>query len=148
MCRSSSAASALHALLLVLLLTACASTPGGSAATLYERLGGHAGIDALALDLLERSAADPRIRGDFAEADIVNLHERLVEQLCALSGGPCLYRGRDMRAAHLGLGITEADFNALVENLVDAMTARGLPIATQNALIALLAPMQRDIVQP
>jgi hemoglobin len=128
------------------LLAACAST--APAPTLYQRLGGQAGIDALALDLLERSAADPRIRGDFAEADIVNLHERLVEQLCALSGGPCTYRGRDMRAAHMGLGITEADFNALVENLLDAMRARGLPVATQNELLALLAPMQREIVQP
>ncbi|MBS3959409.1 MAG: group 1 truncated hemoglobin [Xanthomonadaceae bacterium] len=145
MSRSSSAARVAAALLAVL-LAACAST--APAPTLYQRLGGQAGIDALALDLLERSAADPRIRGDFAEADIVNLHERLVEQLCALSGGPCTYRGRDMRAAHLGLGITEADFNALVENLLDAMRARGLPVATQNELLALLAPMQREIVQP
>lgn len=144
MSRSSSAARA--AALLAVLLAACAST--APAPTLYQRLGGQAGIDALALDLLERSAADPRIRGDFAEADIVNLHERLVEQLCALSGGPCTYRGRDMRAAHMGLGITEADFNALVENLLDAMRARGLPVATQNELLALLAPMQREIVQP
>lgn len=145
MSRSSSAARVAAALLTVL-LAACAST--APAPTLYQRLGGQAGIDALALDLLERSAADPRIRGDFAEADIVNLHERLVEQLCALSGGPCTYRGRDMRAAHMGLGITEADFNALVENLLDAMRARGLPVATQNELLALLAPMQREIVQP
>jgi hemoglobin len=145
MSRSSSAARVAAALLAVL-LAACAST--APAPTLYQRLGGQAGIDALALDLLERSAADPRIRGDFAEADIVNLHERLVEQLCALSGGPCTYRGRDMRAAHMGLGITEADFNALVENLLDAMRARGLPVATQNELLALLAPMQREIVQP
>lgn len=145
MSRSSSVAR-VAAVLLAVLLAACAST--APAPTLYQRLGGQAGIDALALDLLERSAADPRIRGDFAEADIVNLHERLVEQLCALSGGPCTYRGRDMRAAHMGLGITEADFNALVENLLDAMRARGLPVATQNELLALLAPMQREIVQP
>lgn len=145
MSRSSSVAR-VAAVLLAVLLAACAST--APAPTLYQRLGGQAGIDALALDLLERSAADPRIRGDFAETDIVNLHERLVEQLCALSGGPCTYRGRDMRAAHMGLGITEADFNALVENLLDAMRARGLPVATQNELLALLAPMQREIVQP
>ena len=75
--------------------------------------------------LLTRSAADRRIRDDFAEADIVHLYAMLNEHLCALSGGPCTYTGRDMRAAHVGLGLTEADFNALVENLVDAMTERG-----------------------
>lgn len=134
-------------LALSVFLTGCASAPVAREASLYERLGGEAGIAAITEGLLVRSAEDPRIREDFAEADIVNLYERLVEHLCALTGGPCTYGGRDMKAAHVGLGLTEADFNALVENLVDAMTERGVPIATQNELLAILAPMRGDVIR-
>jgi len=135
------------------LLSGMATALGGCASTatprasLYERLGGSEGIDAITFDLLARSVDDPRIADDFVEADLVNLHTRLVEQLCALSGGPCTYGGRDMRAAHAGLGLTEADFNALVEHLVDAMRAHGVPVAAQNELLAILAPMQREVIR-
>lgn len=129
------------------LLTGCASAPTLRGSTLYERLGGEAGVAAITEGMLARSAEDPRIRDDFAEADIVNLYERLVEHLCAVTGGPCTYGGRAMKAAHAGLGLTEADFNALVENLVDAMTERGVPIAAQNELLAILAPMRGDVIR-
>lgn len=137
----------LVAIALSLLLGGCVSAPTRQGATLYERLGGEAGVAAITEGLLARSADDPRIRDDFAEADIVNLYERLVEHLCALTGGPCTYGGRDMKAAHAGLGLTEADFNALVENLVDAMAERGVPIATQNELLAILAPMRGEVIR-
>ena len=95
-----------------------------------------------------RLLEDPRINAQFAETDLVNLNDRLVEQFCVELGGPCIYTGRDMAQSHAGLGITEADFNALVEDLVDAMDARGIPRAAQNRLLARLAPMHGDIVSP
>ena len=134
-------------LALALGLGGCATAPAAPDASLYERLGGQEGIAAITEGMLVRSAEDPRIRDDFAEADIVNLYEKLVEHLCALSGGPCTYTGRDMRAAHAGLGITEADFNALVENLVDAMSERDVPVGAQNELIAILAPMRAEVIR-
>lgn len=133
--------------LALLLATGCASHGPRAEANLYERLGGEAGIAAITEGMLARSADDPRIRDDFAEADIVHLYTMLTEHLCALTGGPCTYSGRDMRAAHVGLGLTEADFNALVENLVDAMTERGVPTAAQNELLAILAPMRGDVIR-
>ena len=156
MSRSSSATEARRAgrtsraallLAVALALGGCASAPAADDASLYQRLGGHDGIAAITEAMLVRSAEDPRIRDDFAETDIVNLHEKLVEHLCALSGGPCTYTGRDMRAAHAGLGLTEADFNALVENLVDAMTERGVSISAQNELLAILAPMRGEVIR-
>ena len=41
---------------------------------------------------------------------------------------------------------TGADFNALVEVLQAAMDAQGIPYAAQNRLLALLAPMHRDVI--
>ena len=70
----------------------------------------------------------------------------LAEQVCQLADGPCNYTGRSMAAAHRGLDLTRAQFNAGAEDLQDAMTAVGVGYHTQNRLIAKLAPMQRDVV--
>lgn len=130
---------------LALLLSACASAPR---AGLYEQFGGRPGIEALVEELLVRVLEDERIAAQFAEVDLVNLNDRLVEQICVEVGGPCEYTGRTMAESHEGLAITEADFNALVEDLVDAMDARGIPRRAQNRLLARLAPMHPDIVSP
>ena len=130
---------------LVLMLVACATTPR---APLYEQFGGRAGIEALVEELLVRILEDERINASFAQADIVDLNDRLVEQICVEVGGPCAYTGRSMADSHAGLGVTEADFNALVEDLQDAMDARGIPFRAQNQLLRRLAPMHRDIVSP
>lgn len=136
----------LPALALAVLLAACAAT--APRAGLYEQFGGRVGVEALVEDFLVRLLEDERINDQFVETDLVNLNDRLVEQFCVELGGPCRYTGRDMAESHAGLGITEADFNALVEDLVDAMEARGIPRAAQNRLLARLAPMHGDIVSP
>ncbi|HSF13373.1 MAG TPA: group 1 truncated hemoglobin, partial [Erythrobacter sp.] len=64
-----------------------------------------------------------------------------------LLGAGCEYTGRDMRAAHAGLGATKADLNALVENLQTAMREADVPFAAQNRLLAKLAPMSKDVVE-
>lgn len=136
----------LHACLLAG-LTACASHPPGSPTT-YEQLGGAAGIEGIVDDLLEAIVEDERINLQFADADIIRLRTKLIEQLCAESGGPCTYSGLSMQEAHAGRGIDTAQFNALVEDLLDVMTARKIPVRTQNRLLRRLAPMHREIVAP
>ncbi|GAB2653192.1 group I truncated hemoglobin [Arenimonas aestuarii] len=136
----------LTALALAALLAACATSP--PRAGLYAQFGGQAGVEALVEEFLVRLLEDERINAQFADTDLVNLNDRLVEQFCVELGGPCTYTGRDMAQSHAGLGITEADFNALVEDLVEAMEARGIPRSAQNRLLARLAPMHADIVSP
>lgn len=136
----------LTTLVLAALLAACAAVPARPG--LYEQFGGQAGVEALVEEFLVRLLQDERINAQFAEVDLVNLNDRLVEQFCVELGGPCTYTGRTMAESHAGLGITEADFNALVEALVDAMEARGIPPAARNGLLARLAPMHPDIVSP
>jgi len=113
---------------------------------LYQALGGKAGITRLNADFVPRLFNDARIKHIFKDANPNNLVEQLSEQICAASGGPCRYEGGAMKAVHADLGITHAHFNALVEDLQAAMDAAGIPFATQNRLLALLAPMHRDIV--
>lgn len=130
---------------LALLPAGCATAPRPG---LYEQFGGRPGIEALVEELLVRILEDERINRGFAEVDILNLNDRLVEQICVEVGGPCVYTGRSMAESHAGLGLGEADFNALVEDLVDAMQARGIPRTAQNQLLERLARMHGDIVSP
>ena len=87
-----------------------------------------------------------RIGEQFAETRLDNLASQLGDQLCQLSGGPCVYKGPDMKTAHSTMDVTRAHFNALVEVLQQSMDARGIPFTRQNQMLALLAPMHRDVV--
>jgi hemoglobin len=70
----------------------------------------------------------------------------LAEQICAGTGGPCKYTGRDMKSAHRGMNITEAQFNALVEDLVKTLDNLNVPAKEKGELLAILGPMKPDIV--
>ncbi len=115
--------------------------------TLYRAWGGEAGIRAVMQDFVPRLAAHPRIGHFFKDTNRQHLSAQLTAQLCQVAGGPCVYDGADMRAAHRDLGIGRADFNALVEALQQSMDARGIPFGAQMAMLARLAPMHRDIVE-
>ncbi len=112
----------------------------------FQGLGGKPGIKKIVDTLLPIVLADPRIKDSFQDIDMKNLAMRLEEQFCMLSGGPCVYKGKDMTEIHDGLNITNAQFNALAEDLQIAMERNGVPSRIQNKLVAKLAPMQRGIV--
>ena len=114
--------------------------------TLYERLGGRPAITAVVDDFVKNVAADRRINGFFANANIPRLKARLVEQICQGTGGPCTYTGGDMRSVHAGMGIQSKHFNALVQDLGKTLNKFKVPAREQKELVAILAPMQRDIV--
>ncbi|MFN3579907.1 MAG: group I truncated hemoglobin [Pseudomonas sp.] len=113
---------------------------------LYQALGGQAGIERIVEGMLINISENQRIVHHFSETDIDRLNEKLIEQFCFESGGPCQYTGDSMVDSHTGLNLTEADFNALVEDLIDAMRAEGVPVTAQNRLLSRLAPMRGDII--
>lgn len=113
---------------------------------LYRQLGSQTGLVNLADDFTLRLLADPRMNPFFKEVDQNNFKAQLVAQFCELSGGPCKLVGPDMKKAHAGFDITRSNFNALVEVLQQSMDAQGIAFNTQNRLLALLAPMNRQIV--
>jgi hemoglobin len=115
---------------------------------LYKVFGEKPGLVALMDDFMIRLLADPRTGPHFKPANQQRVKEQLVEQLCALAGGPCVYKGVDMKTSHANLDITKSDFHALVEVLQSAMDARGIPFRKQGEMLALLAPMHRDIITP
>jgi len=130
----------------ICLLAGCQTYPAGRDDWLYQQLGERQGISQLVEQEVLNIAQDPRIAGYFVDTDIARLHRLLTEQICDISGGPCTYTGRDMYDIHTGMGVTEAAFNALVDDLIDAMNRQDIPVGAQNQLLALLAPMHKDIV--
>jgi hemoglobin len=105
-----------------------------------------AGIDRISADFVGRISTDPRIGKYFQDVDLQRLSMELAAQFCYLLGGPCQYTGRDMKTVHAAMGLGQDDFNALAEDLQDAMDKEGISFSVQNRLIAKLAPMERAIV--
>jgi hemoglobin len=97
--------------------------------------------------LVEVMLADERINFAFAQTDLSKFKKLLYDQLCDITGGPCTYKGRTMFEAHKKLNATNAQFNALAEDLYIAFEKQGVPYRVQNKVMALLAPMQTDIVK-
>ena len=132
-------------LVVVLSLAACAQQPPQDD-SLYRDLGEQAGITSIVEGMLLNIAADARIVRHFENIDIVRLRDKLVEQVCVEAGGPCTYTGDSMEESHKGQNLTPSDFNALVENLQEAMSAQGVPMPAQNRLLARLAPMRAQVI--
>jgi hemoglobin len=127
--------------------TLSGATSFAADASLYERLGGQGAIQAVVTKFISNVGGDSRINGYFAKADLKKLNKLLVEQVCAASGGPCTYSGRDMKTTHKGMGITTAAFNALVEDLVSALDTFNVPEKEKGELLSVLGPMNKDIVE-
>lgn len=150
-----------RSILLVLALGAAACGGGGkkettttstvtqpSGKSLYDRLGGVDSIGKVVKDFVEENVAkDPRINARFANADIPKLEQNLTDQICQATGGPCTYKGKNMKEAHTGMGINDAEFGALVEDLQKSLTKFNVAKADQDELIKALATMHDDIVE-
>lgn len=123
-----------------------AGTAQAQSSELYRNFGEKPGLIKLMDDFMVRLLADPRTGPHFKPANQQRVKEQLVDQFCQVMGGPCIYKGADMKSSHANLDITKADFNALVEVLQHAMDAQGIPFREQNKLLARLAPMHRDTI--
>lgn len=117
--------------------------------SLYDRLGGVDAIKAVVKDFVEEQVAkDDRINAKFfSNADLPKLQEHLVNQICEATGGPCKYTGRTMKEAHAGMGVDEASWGALVEDLKKSLAKFNVPEKEQGELIGALAGMHDDIVE-
>lgn len=130
-----------------LTISACASAPPEP--TLYQRLGGRESIKGVVDDFVANVVADPRVNSRFKglqPAAVAKLQTNLADQICDATGGPCAYLGRDMKVAHAGLRITDAEWSATVEGLVKSLNKFKVGAKEQQELLAILGPMKKDIV--
>ncbi|MGA9334384.1 MAG: group 1 truncated hemoglobin [Rudaea sp.] len=136
----------------VLAVAACAGTPDkatpsqAASDALYRALGGTPGITRVVDTFFRELDADTRINALFRNVDHADLRRLVIEQLCAASGGPCRYTGRSMEDAHSGLNLSNAEFDAFVGDLSQAMHQQHVSDDSQRKLLALLAPMRPQVV--
>jgi len=114
--------------------------------TLYERLGGKPALQAVVGELWAQVAADTRINGRFAHTKPEAFGAQLVDFLCQGSGGPCQYKGQDMKKAHTGMQLTEVEFNALAEDTTKALNKFKVPAQEQSEVMNMLGSFKGDIV--
>lgn len=123
-----------------------ADTAITASTSLYDRLGGIPAITTVVDSFIGRVAADERINKKFAKTDIPRLRFHLIEQVCDVTGGPCEYSGRDMPTAHRNMGVTDGEFDALVEDLSATLDKLSVPAAEKNELLGILGPLRVNIV--
>ena len=118
--------------------------------SLYQRLGGYDVIAAAVDGMLKRQRSDPQL-ARFSTGRSEDSRQRgrqlVVDQLCALTGGPCVYTGRDMKSSHQGLGITENEWQRVLQYMRDAMSELKIPQREQDEVIALWTGYKSEIVE-
>jgi hemoglobin len=115
--------------------------------SLYSRLGGKPAIDAIVSETIDQVVADHRLGRSFDGSNIARIKRLIAEQICSIAGGGCIYSGDSMREVHAGHHISEAEFYGLVEKLRASMHLHHIGLRERNELLALLAPMKRDVVE-
>jgi hemoglobin len=125
------------------------------AGSLYERLGGEAGIAAVVDTLVSLAAADTALnftrQGTANEwqatpENITLFKTRMVQFIGQATGGPQVYEGRDMATAHAGMEITDAEFDRLGGHLGSALTAYDVPEEEKQELFTIVESTRSAIV--
>jgi hemoglobin len=142
-----------------MILAACATTQQSSEPTLYDRfravdttgvpVQGRSAIGVVVESFVANMVADSRVNARFKDMKPEvrgRLTSSLADQLCQAAGGPCSYYGKDMKTVHQGMKITEAEWNATVENMVKALDKHKVAEREKKDVLAALGPMKGDIV--
>lgn len=132
--------------LFLILLLAVSAPVFAQESELFGQFGGKDGLTKLVDDVTDRWVKDPRIGDTFNDINLVRFKALLTDQLCELVGGPCRYKGRDMYKSHKGLHLDEMEFSVLAEDLQISMDKFDIAQSAQFKLMAMLAPMEHDIV--
>ncbi|GAB2853031.1 group 1 truncated hemoglobin GlbN [Actinocorallia aurea] len=116
--------------------------------SIYDAIGGAAAVGTAVDDFYLRVTADPELAPYFTGADLARLKAHQRAFIAAAVGGPEIYRGRDMAAAHSGLAITNAHFDRVVAHLAATLEKLDVPAGTIGEIGAALSPLRSAIVQP
>ena len=141
----------LFGLVLSLLLLVAASTPAhAQEKSLYQRVGGYDALAAVVDDFVGRLVSDKQFERFFVGHSVDSkkrIRQHILDQFCAATGGPCVYTGRDMKTSHMGLGITEAEWDAAAKHLVASLDKFKVPEKEKGELLAFVTTLKKDIVE-
>jgi len=118
--------------------------------SLYERVGGYDALAAVVDDFIVRLVTDKQFEKFFAGASNDSkkrIRQHILDQFCAATGGPCVYMGREMKTAHAGLGITNAEWDAAAKHLAASLDKFKVPEKEKGEILAFVTSLKKDIVE-
>ena len=122
--------------------------PSAATASLYARLGGSAGISAIVDDVIAAHLANPVVAPRYRNVkDLAQLRRVSHEFFCAGAGGTEKYTGRDMRAAHQGMNVSEQEFLAVVDDVMGVLGRHRIDDTTQKDVLAILYGFKGEIIR-
>ena len=116
--------------------------------TLYKRLGSHEGITKLVNDAVDLHLNNPLVKTRFDNTqDIEHAKKMSVEFFCAGSGGPETYSGRDLITAHKGMNISEQEFIAVVDDILEAMDINNIGENEKKDVLSILYSLKEEVIR-
>ncbi|MBB1331821.1 group 1 truncated hemoglobin [Pseudoalteromonas sp. SR44-5] len=131
----------------IVLIASLAGCSSASNLTFYQQLDGKAGLQRLVDSFINQIGNDEQIIHYFEHANISHFREGFINHLCVLTDGPCEYTRDSMVDIHTGMHITEADFNHVVDLLINAMNEQNISHTVQNKILAKMAPLRAEIIK-
>lgn len=116
-------------------------------ASLYERLGGTEGITNIANDVIDYHLANPAVAPRFAASDAAKLKHAAATFFIAGTGGPNVYAGKDLLAAHRGMNISPTEFMAVLDDALAALAKNGIGQREQEEVLFALYSMRSQVVR-
>lgn len=114
--------------------------------SLFDRLGGIKGITNIANDVVDNHLANKTIATRFANGDIHKLKNAAATFFISGTGGPDVYKGKDMLAAHKGMNISAAEFMAVLDDSLAALKKNNIEQREQEEVLFVLYSMRSQIV--
>lgn len=119
-----------------------------TAISLYERLGGAKGVARIVDDTFAAHLKNPVVKTRFEIVkDLENVKKMAREFFGAGSGGPETYTGKDMMAAHKGMNISEQEYLAVMDDVVEALSKNKISEDAVKDVIAILYSLKSQIIR-
>jgi hemoglobin len=121
---------------------------------LWDRLGGEPGVTRLVDDFLNAVVADPKVdfyrhgKVKLEAAQVAKMKREMVEQVSQVTGGPLKYTGPDMKKIHKDMGITDAQFDAVIGHLQKTLEKNNVAESDKKTILAAINSQRKEIVQP
>lgn len=114
--------------------------------SLYERLGGEENIRRIATSLFDNHASNPDIKARYGASDRANVIRLVTEFICAGTGGPQAYSGKNMLDAHRGMNISELEYVAVMDDILNALNINGVGQREQEEFLMIAYSLRGEIL--
>ena len=113
--------------------------------SLYMKYGSRV-TSGMAECLYDRLLDDPELAPFFEGVDIDRLREHAADFLTVLTGGPDIYRGRDLREAHAGYRISKNQFEQVMDHITATATELAIEAQDIETITAAIRSYEGDVV--